>query len=488
MKQSTPFLTGFSHRLFGSQRRSMLDQLRAQSEQWQASTLSRLCEVFGSWLPANALSPADKGLNSRERLYPQSVTFWAFLSQVLNPLSSCREAVRKIQAWYAPQGKSADSGTSAYCQARSRLPLRSLRQVHEALAGKLSGRVTTPELWLGRCVKVVDGTGLSMPDTAANQKEWPQPSEQKPGCGFPVVKVVACFCLASGALLDWVEGTLKAHDCRLLLQLLSMFKKGDVVLADRGFSSYGSLASLFMRGVDAVMRLHQFRKLDWRAGKRLGKRDRLVTWKKGVLQGKLWTAQAWAALPDELTVRLVEIVVDVPGFRTHKIVLVTTLLDAQTYTVEELGRLYFRRWSVELFFRDIKQTLGMDVLRCKSPTLVRKEIVMHAIGYNLIRALMQDIAHSYQVAVQRISFKGTVDALRQWRELFETSKAGVRVGCRLKELFYRSIADDLLLERPERSEPRMRKRRPKNFPLLMRPRREIIASITRKKSTTHALN
>jgi hypothetical protein len=487
MKQTTPFLTGFSHRLFGSQRRSMLDQLRVQSEQWRASTLSRLCEVFGSWLPANALSPADKGLNSRERLYPQSVTFWAFLSQVLNVSSSCREVVRKVQAWYAAQGQSADSGTSAYCQARSRLPLRSLRQVHEALVGKLSARVTPPELWLGRCVKVVDGTGLSMPDTAANQEEWPQPAEQKPGCGFPVVKVVACFCLASGALLDWVEGTLKAHDCRLLLQLLSVFKKGDVVLADRGFSSYGSLASLFARGVDAVMRLHQFRKLDWRAGKSLGKRDRLVTWKKGVLQGKLWTAETWAALPDELTVRLVEIVVTVPGFRTHKIVLVTTLLDAQTYSAEELGRLYFRRWSVELFFRDIKQTLGMDVLRCKSPALIGKEIVMHVIGYNLIRALMQDIAHSYQVAVQRLSFKGTVDALRQWRELFETGKAGVRAGCRLKELFYRSIADDLLLKRPERSEPRMRKRRPKNFPLLMRPRQQIIAEAARKKSTTHAL-
>lgn len=466
----------------------MLEQLRAQSEQWRASTLSRLCEVFGSWLPANALSPAAKGLNSRARLYPQRVTFWAFLSQVLNPLSSCREAVRKIQAWYAPQGQSADSGTSAYCQARSRLPLRSLRQVHAALAGKLSARVTPPELWLGRGVKVVDGTGLAMPDTQANQKEWPQPSEQKPGCGFPVVKVVACFCLASGALLAWVEGTLLAHDCRLLLQLLSVFKQGDVVLADRGFSSYGSLASLFTRGVDAVMRLHQFRKLDWRAGKRLGRRDRLVTWRKGLLQGKLWTAEAWAALPEELPVRLVEIVVNVPGFRTHKIVLVTTLLDAPTYSAQELGRLYFRRWSVELFFRDIKQTLGMDVLRCKSPALVRKEIVMHAIGYNLIRALMQDIAHSYQVAVQRLSFKGTVAALRQWRELFESGKAGVRAGGRLKELFYRSIADDLLLKRPERSEPRMRKRRPKNFPLMMRPRQEIIAGIIRKNSTTHALN
>ena len=431
-----------------------------------------------------------KGINSRERLYPQSLTFWAFLSQVLSPGSACREVVRKVQAWYAPQDKSPDSGTSAYCQARSRLPISTLRQLHQTLADKLSARLTTPELWLGRCVKVVDGTGVSMPDTAANQKAWPQPSEQKPGCGFPVVKLVACFCLASGALLQWVEGTIKDHDCRLLLKLLSAFKKGDVVLADRGFSSYASLATLLARGVDSVMRVHHFRKLDWRAGKRLGHRDRLVTWKKSQLQGKLWSREQWAQLPAELDVRLVEIVVTVPGFRTQKLVIVTTLLDAPTYSTEALGQLYFRRWAVELCFRDIKTTLGLDVLRCLTPAMVCKEVVMHAIAYNLIRALMQDIAQSHQVSVQRLSFKGTVDALRQWRDLFENAKTQSRTTCKLRRLFYQSIADDLLLERPARSEPRAVKRRPKNFRLLTKPRHEMIVERNRKqsqKSSKHAL-
>ena len=237
MFNSTPFLPGISHRLLGRQRRSQLDQLRVQSEQWRQSSLSRLCELFGPWLPAALLAPTAKGINSRQRLYPLPLTFWAFLSQVLSPGSSCREVVRKVQAWYAPQGKSLDSGTSAYCQARCRLPLARLMELHQRLADKLSARVTLPELWLGRRVKVVDGTGVSMPDTAPNQKAWPQPSTQKPGCGFPVVKLVACFCLASGALLQWVEGTLKEHECRLLQKLLSVFQKGDVVLADRGFSS-----------------------------------------------------------------------------------------------------------------------------------------------------------------------------------------------------------------------------------------------------------
>ena len=434
------------------------------------------------------LAPTAKGINSRQRTYPLPLTFWAFLSQVLNPGSSCREVVRKVQAWYAPQDQTPDSGTSAYCQARSRLPLACLTELHQTLAAKLSARITTPELWLGRRVKVVDGTGLSMPDTVANQKAWPQPSTQKTGCGFPVVKLAACFCLASGALLQWVEGTLKEHDGRLLQKLLSAFKKGDVVLADRGFSSFPSLATLLARGVDAVMRVHHFRKLDWRAGQRLGRRDRLVCWKKSQWQGGLWSRAQWEQLPAAIPVRLVEIVVAVPGFRTQKLVLVTTLLDAQTYSAEAMGQLYFRRWAVELFFRDIKTTLGLDVLRCRTPAMVRKEIVMHVLAYNLIRALMQDIAQSYQVSVQRLSFKGTVDALRQWREVFENAKSQAGTTCKLRRLFYQSIANDLLLDRPERSEPRVVKRRPKNFRLLTKPRHEMVVERCRKQSQKPSKN
>jgi hypothetical protein len=482
MRQNTPFLPGISHGLLGRQRRSQLDQLRAQSEQWRQSTLSRLCEIFGPWLPFALFAPTIKGCNSRQRIYPLSVTFWAFLSQVLSPGSSCREIVRKVQAWYMPQSQTPDSGTSAYCQARCRLPLACLMELHQTLADKLSARITTPELWLGRRVKVVDGTGISMSDTATNQKAWPQPSTQKPGCGFPVVKLAACFCLASGALLQWVEGTLKEHDGRLLQKLLAVFQKGDVALADRGFSSFASLATLLARGVDAVMRVHHFRKLDWRTGRRMGRRDRLVTWQKGQLQGKLWTPKQWAQLPEAITVRLVEIVVAVPGFRTQKVVLVTTLLDAQTYSAEALGQLYFRRWAVELFFRDIKTTLGLDVLRCRTPAMVRKEIVMHALAYNLIRALMQDIAQSYQMELARLSFKGTMDALRQWRELFETAKGQPRTTCKQRRFFYRSIAHDLLLDRPDRSEPRAVIRRPKNFRLLTKPRHDMIVDRNRKQS------
>lgn len=489
MIQRTAFLPGLSHQLCGRQRRSQLDQLRAQTETVRQASLSRLSEIFGPWLPAALLAPSTRGLNSRKRLYPLELTFWAFLSQVLSPGSSCREIVRKVQAWYAPQGRPLpDSGTGAYCQARARLPLAQLKATHQHLAQKLTAQTTPSDQWLGRRVKVIDGTGLSMPDTAANQKAWPQPNTQKPGCGFPVVKLVACFCLASGALLHWVQGTLKEHDCRLFQKLLDVFQKGDVVLADRGFSSYANLALLLARGVDAVMRLHHFRKLDWRSGRRLGRRDRVVRWSKGLFQGKLWTRAQWAELPEHLDVRVVEIQVEVAGFRTQKVVLVTTLLETRQFSADELGRLYFRRWAVELFFRDIKQTLGMDVLRCQTPAMVEKEIVMHALAYNLIRALMQDIARNHDLAASRLSFKGTVDALRQWQEIFEGGREHPRRVRQLREMFYQTIAGDLLLVRPDRSEPRAAKRRPKNFRLLTKPRHQMVVERSRKQSQKPSRN
>ena len=235
-------------------------------------------------------------------------------------------------------------------------------------------------------------------------------------------------------------------------------------------------------GVDAVLRLHHFRKLDWRCGRRLGRRDRVVCWSKGAFQGQLWTRAQWEELPEHLEVRVVEIQVPVAGFRTQKLVLVTTLWDATQFSAAELGRLYFRRWAVELFFRDLKQTLGLDVLRCQTPPMVEKEIVMHVPGYNLIRALMQDIACREGVSSGRLSFKGTVDALRQWQELFESSGQTPRRVRQMRQMFYAAVAGDPLLVRPDRSEPRAIKRRPKNFRLLTKPRAQMVVERARKHS------
>jgi hypothetical protein len=366
-----------------------------------------------------------------------------------------------------------------------------LQAAHEKLAAKLGGSVSDSGPWKDHRIHVVDGTGVSMPDTPKNQKAYPQPSTQKPGCGFPVMKIVGVFCFQTGALIRWVQGTLTEHECRLFSKLIEFFLPGDIVLADRGFSGYGQLAILWNRGVDSLMRIHQRRKVDWRKGRRLGKRDRLVTWRRPQRQSSVFDAMQWENLPEELTLRIVRIEVKVKGFRTQQLTLVTTLLNADIYSAEQLGELYFRRWLVEIFFRDIKQTMAMDILRCKSPEMIDKEIVMHAIAYNLIRAIMVDIAASYQVEIQRLSFKGTLDALRQWQPLFESDRRGARTSQKMIQCFYQSVAMDPLILRPGRSEPRAVKRRPKNYRLMTKPRNLMVVEPDRKrsqKSSKKALN
>ena len=473
MKNSTPFFAGFHRFLFGRAQRSAQQQLQARMVALRQASLCQLATVCSPWAPAKLLEPAARGTNSRQRSYPVSVTFWAFLSQVMSPGSPCREIVRKVQAWHAARRLPVpSSSTGAYCQARSRLPLQSLHRIQAHSAKELQRAVRSEHLWLDRHVKVVDGTGVSMPDTPENQSVWPQPSNQSTGCGFPVAKLVGCFCLASGALLDLTEGNLRVHESQLFRKRFDLFSEGDVVLTDRGFCSYSSIAELLARDVDTVMRLHQARPSDFRKGKRLGPKDRLVVWHKPSQPAKGFTKHQCNALPETLTLRLLNIQIHVPGFRSESIVLVTTLTDPVAYPAEQLAQLYLRRWSVELFFRDIKITLGMDVLRCRTPDMVRKEIALHAIVYNLVRALMQQAAALYQVDLTRISFKGSVDALRQWADTFNAAHSKPREQRRLFNQLLQIIAEDIVPYRPERSEPRVRKRRPKNYRLMTRPRHQ----------------
>tara|TARA_B100000945_G_scaffold96685_1_gene75606 strand:- start:2 stop:931 length:930 start_codon:yes stop_codon:yes gene_type:complete len=288
------------------------------------------------------------------------------------------------------------------------------------------------------------------------------------------MKLLGVFCLQTGTLLE--------HECRLFKRLLEFFVSGDIVLPDRGFSGYGQLATLKQQGVDSVMRIHHRRKVGWRKGRKLGRRDRLVCWQRPPRQSSVFNEIEWLALPKELTLRILRIEVKVAGFRTKHLTLVTTLLDPQSHSAQELGDLYFCRWLVEVFFRDIKQTLAMDILRCKSPEMIHKELVMHAIAYNLIRAIMVDIAASYQVAIERISFKGTLDALRQWQPLFEADRKGVRTSRKMIRHFYQIVATDPLILRPERSEPRAVKRRPKNYRLMTKPPHDMVVESNRKYS------
>ena len=471
MKNSTPFFPGFNRILFGSPPRSARKKLEEELEALQQASLCQLAKLFESWIPAAELAPKP---GQRRRRYPTAVTFWAFLSQTIDPGSPCRETVRKIQAWCTSHKlELPDTNTGGYCKARNRLDGRRLRKLHRLVAQRLERDVHKEQLWEGHRVKVVDGTGVSMPDTPANQRAFPQPSNQKQGCGFPVAKLVGCFCLSSGALLDWAEGPLRSSEHTLFRKLWSRFDTGDVFLADRGFCSYEAIATLLERGVHSVLRLHQARPTVRNPGGLIDKNQWMSCWEKPSRCPKETSPEEWENVPESMQLRHVRIRVTTPGFRTREVIIVTTLLDHKRYTAESLGELYFRRWSVELFFRDIKITLGMDVLRCQSPEMVRKEIIMHAIAYNLIRALMQQAAQRYKVDLSRVSFKGAVDTLRQWGAALESLAKKPREVARATALLLELIAQDLNPLRPGRTEPRAKKRRPKNYHLLTKPRHEM---------------
>jgi hypothetical protein len=472
MSNKTPFFKAFGPLLFGRAPARMLGKIR------RLNSLQELYELFGHLLPDHLLAASDEGVNSRERVFSTQVTFWAFVAQILTPGTACREIVRRVEAWWQETFGSENTpstSTSAYCQARARLDPATLTLVREQIAWSLERNVLEEERWLGnRPVKIVDGTGLSMPDTVENQALWPQSRSQQPGCGFPMMKLVGLFSLGSGALLEAETGNLHVHENTLFRTLWSKLQKGDIVLADRGFCSYAAMAALQQqKGVDSVMRLHQKRKADFRSGQALGPDDRLVTWHKPAQRTDAWSAEEFAALPETLQLRMIRIQVVAFGFRTKSVIIVTTLLDAELYPADLLRELYGERWQVELHFQQIKTFLAMDVLRCKSPELIQREVLLHQIAYNLVRSLMQRSAHLHHVPLTRISFKGTLDTLRHWSILIAAAGKNHRQQEKLIDQMLALIAEDLVPERPGRSEPRAKKRRAKNYKLVTKPRGQM---------------
>jgi hypothetical protein len=433
------------------------------------SCLNQLAVLFGKSIGLDLDAKTPENPKPRKRIFPTSVVFWAFLSQVLSPECSCREALRKVAAllkW--KQNRVIDPETSGYCQARTRLPLSLLQEVGERAKSALERMTPMAGLWLGRVVKIIDGSTITTPDTQANQRRWPQPSSQKKGCGFPMIRLVGLFSLASGALLKMVADTYLTSENNLFRRLLQALEEGDVVLADRNFCSYSNLTALMARKVDTVMRMHQSRSPDFRKGKRLGKNQRLVTWKKPPRKPCLLSQEEFAALPAQITLRMLRLHIQAPGIRTRTLVLVCTLLDAKAYPPSALAELYRRRWGVELSFREIKITLKMDVLRCLSPAMIEKELAMHWIAYNFLRTLMLEASICYHVPLDRISFKGTADTLRQWIPVI--AAVGIKRRSTFIATMLEAIASDQVPLRPNRREPRAVKRRPKAFQVLSKPR------------------
>jgi Transposase DDE domain len=463
---ATPIFPAWSHRLG-----AMKPALAATGRNLRQLTLSQLEVRLQTCLPARLLDKPVAGPHSRERIYCLPRTFWAWLWQRLNDNASCREVVRQVQALCALQGGPApNEKTGGYCQARAQLPVALLEKALAASADTAARRA--PELsWLrGRPLKVVDGSGLRLQDTPANQKDFPQPAIQKPGCGFPVMKLVVIFCLASGALLARATGTLRDSESGLFQRLLSSLKPGDIVIGDRGFGNFVMVALLAGMQVDFIGRVPtNARRVDFRQGRRLGRYDRVVSWRKGPRQGQCWSAADWAALPDLKEVRLVRLIVRQRGFRSRMITLVTTLLDAELYPAAELVAAYARRWRLELCLDDLKTTLGLETLKCLSPAMAQKELLVGLIAHNLLRCVMTEAAQAHDAPLERISFKGALDALRQFNHALSQTRCARRKR-KLWATLLLALARDLVPERPGRREPRAVKRRPK-YDLLTRPRR-----------------
>lgn len=396
----------------------------------------------------------------RERLYPPTVALSMFMKQALSTDGSCQKAVNGWAAQRAAEGLRVQSvRTGSYCKARQRLPIEMVSALVHETGRLVSANARARWRWHGRTVKLVDGTGISMPDTPENQARYPQPSTQAEGVGLPLARVVGVICLATGALIDAAIGPHAGKgnsELGLLRGLGAAFSPGDVMLADSFYCSYFQIAGLMAAGVDVLFEQHNARITDFRRGESLGQRDHLVRWPKPKMRPHWMSAHEYAAFADEITVREI---------RVEGQTLVTSLLDPRKASKAELDQLYARRWQVELDLRNIKTTLGVDVLRCHTPQMVDKELWVHLLAYNLIRLLMAQAAAGAKIQPRELSFKHTVQLWIEW------TAHGVDRDADLATLF-RLIAQPRVGHRPGRLEPRMKKRRPKSYPWLKVPRDE----------------
>lgn len=426
---------------------------------------------FREVLPESAIVEvlAAEKVKYRNRLFNPIVTLWAMLSQVLDSDKSLQNAVSRVIAWLAEAGEPIPStDTGGYSKARIRLPEGLLKRLLGQTAQKLSEQAEAQDLWCGRYVRICDGSSALMSDTKQNQAVYPQHSNQAPGCGFPIAKIVVMFSLATGAVMEVLIAAFNTSEVVLARQLYHHLLPGEVLLADRAFGTYVDLMLVQAQQADAVFRKHQSRKSDFRRGKKLGIGDHLVTWHKPKRCPNGMKTEAFAALPDSVQVREVHLLIQQKGFRTKEIILVTTLVDAKIYTKTKLAQLYKLRWDVEVDLRQVKTTLGMEMLRAKTPEMVRKEIFVHLIAYNLLRALMWEAAKKVGVSPLRVSLQGTRQHLVNF--LSQLADAATKKRQRLYSTLLTVVSHKLVPHRPGRFEPRLKKLRPKAYGWMQQPR------------------
>lgn len=404
-------------------------------------------------------------------VYTPALTLWGFLGQVLAGRKSCVAAVARITVLLVALGRPpCSSATGAYCKARAKLPENFLRRLCYQVGTELEDQAPASWRWHQRRVLLVDGTEVPLSDTPANQAAYPQPTSQQPGLGFPMIRLVVLLAFATAVIIGASFGPYagkQTGETALLRALFEQLRPGDVVVADRYYCSYFMIAMLQPLGVDVVFRLHQKRKYDFRRGRRLGRQDHVVEWRRPVRP--TWMDEdTYATMPETLTIRELRFHVDNPGYRTQSIVVATTLIDDHTYSKEEIADLYHQRWQAELDLRSIKQTLGMKELVCKTPSMARKELWAHLLGYNLARKVAAQAAWEHGLCPRQLSFAGVVQTLEAFANLLLAVEPAQRRH--VYQNLFRAIAAHRVGDRPGRVEPRRLKRRCDKYPHLGRPR------------------
>lgn len=471
-----PILPGFPSTIIATSKRRLQAAIRATRCEALRDSICGYARLFGSILSADFLRSVDQ--TPRNRHFGQLPVFWAWLAQILEGNASCSKALSLIQAWSRAAGLPVPTGNSSgYCQARARISMEFLKSVLARVNRWLDGNIRPADLWNGHVLKAIDGSSVQLMDTPSNQKVYPQPSGQKPGCGFPTMGIVGIQNLSHGGWEGFIRCKHTAHDSSSAARLLVHVQEDDILLGDRAFCSYELFALLLARKAHAVMRLHQARhaKLHWPKGKKAALDGILVEWHKPSARrlGSTLSQEAWDALPPVITVRYVrESYTDREG-RRRVLVVATTLLDADKYKAGEVAGLYARRWDIELKLRDIKTTLGMDRFDVRSPEMAERVLWMMMIAANLLRCLMRESAAEARVAVWQVSFKGVLDQSVACQESYLAFRGKPRCLRAHHGSVVEICATKLIVLRPDRQQPRALKRRPKNYPLLTRPRHEF---------------
>lgn len=471
---SIPFFPNFHIQTLSGKRRSQQQIFAENLEKLRRNSFDHLHRMLKGFLPDTLFKDSPGG---RNRIYTKTNTFWAFLGQVLDGDGSCQAAVHRVREQAQQQGApvTPSVNTAAFVKSRKRLETSELSSLFYHGSGAVEEEM--PRKYR-RALVAIDGTTFTMPDTESNQARWPQSKEQQEGLGFPMMKMVGAFSVDSRALLDFETGNKHDHEITLLRNMIDSLQPEDILVMDRAYCSYCDLVDFQRKGMDVVVRNHQARKEipSPEAFRIVSADDRWVVWKKPQKRLEHLEESEWIAVPETLKVRQITLRVEIPGFRSQEVVLITTLHENE-YSTDEVTDMYRDRWLAEISFRDLKQTLNADELRCKSAEMIEKELWMRLIGYNALCYLLKEASLHSSTPRELLSFKGALQVMRAWEHRFRDWR--ISLAGLLRSL-YENLAEALIIPRPNRVEPRANKRRPKIIRLMTKPRRVLLRELLQK--------